>query len=65
MIVVVVMGVVNIVGVVATEGEHSEECNVEGGTLAEVVGGWWRKRRHEWCLYWNLLGKRLLLGVCI
>ena len=34
----VVMGVVNIVGVVATQGEHSEECNIEEGTLAEVVG---------------------------
>ena len=33
-----VMGVVNIVGVVATQGGHSEECNVEEGTLAEVVG---------------------------
>ena len=37
-IVVVVMGVVYIVGVVAAQGEHSEECNVEEGTLAEVVG---------------------------
>ena len=37
-VVVVVMGVVNIVGVVATQGEHSEECNIEEGTLAEVVG---------------------------
>ena len=25
-------------GVVATQGEHSEECNIEEGTLAEVVG---------------------------
>ena len=37
-IVVVVMGVVYIVGVVAAQGEHSEECNVEEGPLAEVVG---------------------------
>ena len=37
-VVVVVMGVVNIVGVVGAQGEHSEECNIEEGTLAEVVG---------------------------
>ena len=37
-VVVVVMGVVKIVGVVATQREHSEECNIEEGTLAEVVG---------------------------
>ena len=37
-VVVVVMGVVKIVGFVATQGEHSEECNIEEGTLAEVVG---------------------------
>ena len=38
MVVVMVMGVVNIVGVVAAQGEHSEECNIEEGTLAQVVG---------------------------
>ena len=37
-VVVVVMGVEKIVGVVATQGEHSEECNIEVGALAEVVG---------------------------
>ena len=37
-VVVVVMGVVNIVGDVGAPGEHFEECNIEGGALAEVVG---------------------------
>ena len=37
-VVVVVMAVVKIVGVVASQREHSEECNIEEGTLAEVVG---------------------------
>ncbi len=37
-VVMLVMGVVNIVGVVTSQGEHSEECNIEGGTLPEVVG---------------------------
>ena len=37
-VVIVVVGVVYIVGVVAAQGEHFEECNVEEGPLAEVVG---------------------------
>ena len=34
----VVVVVVVVMGVVATQGEHFEECNIEEGTLAEVVG---------------------------
>ena len=37
MVVVVLMGVVNIVGVVGTQGKHSVECNIEGEALVEVV----------------------------